>query len=148
MWINTGAIRSPVMRSLMSAAGPAASGLVAVACLLPERLGLVDPNSLLADGLFLLGWIQVIAMIFNLLPVPGLDGFGIIEPWLSPEMRRSIRPFAQYGIIILVALILFVDPVQVAFFDFTDSVTEAIAGSLDVFRRREVFDEFRFWENR
>ena len=70
VWINVGAIRSPVMRSLMSAAGPAASGLCALLCLLPVRLDLVQSEGLVI-GLSFLGWIQIIAMIFNLLPIPG-----------------------------------------------------------------------------
>ena len=147
VWINTGAIRSPVMRSLMSAAGPAASGLVALICLVPIRLGLVTAPWLVI-GLAFLGWIQVIAMVFNLLPVPGLDGFGIIEPWLSDETRRAIRPYAQYGILVIIGLIWFVDPVQEAFFDFTDSVTEAIAGPDALGLRSLGWFEFRFWENR
>ena len=147
VWINTRAIKSPMMQSLMSAAGPAASGLCALACLLPVRFGLIDAP-LLVIGLSFLGWIQVIAMIFNLLPIPGLDGFGIIEPHLSPQALRSIQPLRQYGIILIFVAIFFLDPVRDAFFGFTDSITEFIGGS-DVFAARALgWSEFRFWENR
>jgi len=146
VWINTGAIRSPVMRSLMSAAGPAASGLCAVLCLLPVRMGLVEATWLVV-GLSFLGWIQIIAMIFNLLPIPGLDGFGVIEPHLSPQTLRAILPYRQYGIILVFVAIFFLEPVRVAFFDFTDSITELVGGS-EVFNARAAgWFEFRFWEN-
>jgi len=146
VWINTRAIRSPVMQSLMSAAGPAASGLCALLCLVPVRLGLVDAP-LLVLALSFLGWIQIIAMIFNLLPIPGLDGFGIIEPHLSPETLRSIAPLRQYGIYIVFGAIFFLPAVRDAFFGFTDAVTEAVGGG-DVLNARFFgYREFRFWVN-
>lgn len=147
VWINTGAIKSPIMRSLMSAAGPAASGVCALLCLLPVRLGLVEAPWLVV-GLSFLGWIQVIAMILNLLPVPGLDGFGIIEPHLTPQALRAIRPYRQYGMILVIAAIFFVQPIRDGFFDFTDTVTEAIGGDSVFAARARGWFEFRFWEQR
>lgn len=145
VWINTGAIRSPTMRSLMSAAGPAASGLCAILCLAPVRFGLVDAPWLVV-GLSFLGWIQVIAMIFNLLPIPGLDGFGVIEPHLSRQVLRAIAPYRQYGIILIFIAIFFFDPARDAFFGVTDSITEFIGGA-EVFNARAAgWFEFRFWE--
>ena len=147
VWINTAAIRSPVMRSLMSAAGPAASGVCALICLVPVRIGLIEAPWLVI-GLSFLGWIQIIAMIFNLLPIPGLDGFGVIEPHLSEQTLRSIQPFRQYGIMIVFIAIFFLDPVRDAFFGFTDSVTELVGGSEVFEARARGWFEFRFWENR
>lgn len=147
VWINTRAIRSPFMLSLMSAAGPIASGLCAVVCLVPVRLGLVESSGLII-GLTFLGWLQVIAMVFNLLPIPGLDGFGIIEPHLSNEILRAIHPFRQYGIMIVFVAIFFIDPVRFAFFDLTDWVTELIGGQEALDGRFFGWNEFRFWSNR
>lgn len=146
VWIDTGSIRTPAMRSLMSAAGPAASGLCAVLCLVPVRVGLVEAPWLVV-GLSFLGWIQVIAMIFNLLPIPGLDGFGVIEPYLSPQTLRAIQPYRQYGILLVFVAIFFLDPVRTAFFDFTDAVTELVGGSEVFNARARGWFEFRFWEN-
>lgn len=147
VWINTGAIRSPFMRSMMSAAGPAASGLCALVCLLPVRFGLVEAP-LLVLALSFLGWIQIIAMIFNLLPIPGLDGFGILEPHLSPQTLHSIMPWRQYGMIIVFVAIFFLDPVRDAFFGFTDALTEMVGGSEVLNARATGYREFRFWERR
>jgi len=145
VWINVGAIRSSAMRSLMSAAGPAMSGLCALACLLPIRLGLIDSPGLLV-GMAFLGWIQIIAMVLNLLPIPGLDGFGIIEPHLSRETLRSIQPLRQYGMIVIFVAILFLPPVRDAFIGFTDSLTELVGGSEAFGTRDSGWFEFRFWE--
>ena len=145
VWINTNAIRSPMMRSLMSAAGPAASGFCALLCLLPVRLGLVESHWLVI-GLTFLGWIQIIAMVFNLLPIPGLDGFGIIEPHLSHQTLRAIYPYRQYGIMLVFLAIFFVDPIRDGFFDLTDAVTELVGGDTVFNNRFCGYEEFRFWE--
>jgi len=147
VWINHGAIPSKLNRSLMSAAGPAASGLCAVLCLVPLRLGWLDgANPLFVAGLGFLGAIQVIALLFNLVPVPGLDGFGIIEPHLSRQAAAAIRPLRQYGIMILIAALWFVEPVGDAFWDITDRLSNFIGGPDAELQRSIGWFEFRFWE--
>ena len=42
----------------------------------------------LAVGLSALALIQVLAFVLNILPVPGLDGFGVLEPFLPEPARR------------------------------------------------------------
>jgi Zn-dependent protease len=39
--------------------------------------------------------------VLNLLPIPGLDGGGIIAPWMSPAYQRAWNLFAPYGFILL-----------------------------------------------
>lgn len=147
VWINHGAIPDKVKRSLVSAAGPFATFVCAVACLVPIQLGLLDgADSRFVVALGFLGWIQVIALLFNLIPLPGLDGFGIIDPHLSPEIRRQIRPLRQYGFMILIGLLWFVEPVGDAFFGVTDSISTVLGGSDADLLRSLGWNEFRFWE--
>lgn len=149
VWINHAAIRSPAMRSLVSAAGPAASGACAVLCLAPIRAGWVDVHGHpeFAAALGFLGAIQVIALLFNLVPVPGLDGFGIIEPHLSPEASRSLRPLRQYGILMFIAALWFIPQVGDAFWSATDEVSRRLGGELAAPLRSRGWFEFRFWES-
>ena len=147
VWINMGAIRSRNARSAVSAAGPAATALCAVLCLVPLRLGFFDG----ADPLFVvaigfLGAIQVIALILNLVPIPGLDGYGILEPHLSPETRARVRPLAQYGFIILIAALWFVEPVADAFWGATRWLSDLLGGEGSGVLRTLGWREFRFWE--
>ncbi len=147
VWINMGLIRKPAMRSLVSAAGPLMTLGCALLCLVPVRsgwLGSADPSFVV--GLAFLGWIQVIALILNLLPVPGLDGFGIVEPHLSARTRRSIAPFRQYGIMIIFVAIWLLPPVRDRFWDLTDAVSNRLGGtSLDALKSIG-WNEFRFWQ--
>lgn len=149
VWINHGAIPSKTMRSLVSAAGPAASGLCALACLLPIRLELITfaERPLFAVGLGFLGAIQVIAFLFNMLPVPGLDGFGIIEHHLSPQTRRAIHPYRQYGLLLLIAALFVIPQVGDAFWSVTDDLSRWIGGDSAARLRSVGWFEFRFWEN-
>ncbi len=147
VWIQMGAIRSAAMRSAVSAAGPAASAVCALLCLVPIRMGLFDG----ADRIFLvamgfLGAIQVIAFLLNLIPIPGLDGFGIIEPHLSPQTRAQLRPLRQYGFMILIAALWFVEPVSDAFWGVTESVSDLLGGENSGLLRSLGWREFRFWE--
>ena len=43
-----------------------------------------------------LALLQFVAGILNLLPIPGFDGFGIIEPYLSYRFPERIRPFRPW----------------------------------------------------
>lgn len=150
VWINHGAIRSTAMRSLMSAAGPFANVLCAIACLLPIRMGWVSiaEHPEFAPALGFLGALQVIAVVLNLVPIPGFDGFGILEPHLSAEMLEASRPLRQYGFLIFLGALWFVPPVRDAFWGFTDAATELIGGQLSGLLRAVGWSEFRFWEGR
>jgi Zn-dependent protease len=60
----------------------------------------------LAAGLSCLALIQLLAFVLNMLPVPGLDGFGVLEPWLPAGARAlaaRVRPWAP---LVLFALLL------------------------------------------
>src|SRR5207302_286033 len=67
-------------------------------------------------GLSFLAFLQVTATLLNLLPIPGLDGYGALEPSLSYQTRRSLEQYKQYGMLALMAL-LFVPSINHVFFD-------------------------------
>jgi Zn-dependent protease len=96
-------------RTLISLAGPAANLLLAV-LLLGLTRWLFDPaHPVLWAGVAFLGFLQVTAVLLNLLPIPGLDGYSALEPHLSPETQRALEPAKQYGWIFL--LIILIAPV-------------------------------------
>jgi Zn-dependent protease len=61
------------------------------------------------------------ALLLNLLPIPGLDGYGALEPHLSYETQRALAPAKQWGFVILFVL-LFIPPVNFAFFSLVEWV--------------------------
>lgn len=84
-------------RTLVSLAGPAANLLLAVVLLVTTQL-LYDPaHAVLWAGVAFLGFLQITAVVLNLLPIPGLDGYDALEPHLSPETQRAVAPAKQFA---------------------------------------------------
>ncbi|MFJ9812993.1 site-2 protease family protein [Streptomyces sp. NPDC101158] len=130
--------------SLISAAGPLANVLFAVVCTAPFWLGALDGVPLTFQyALAFLAFLQVTAALLNLLPVPGLDGYGVVEPWLSYGIKRQIEPFAPYGFFVVIAL-LFVPAVNGAFFDAIDALLRAL--DVPELSRYCGSNLFRFWQ--
>jgi Zn-dependent protease len=51
-------------------------------------------------------WINLILTLFNLIPIPPLDGFHILEGLVSTETYIKLQSFARVGPMILLGLIL------------------------------------------
>ncbi|MEU4316917.1 site-2 protease family protein [Nocardia sp. NPDC024068] len=108
---------SPRTQRLISVVGPAVNLLCAVLLLLVVRLfGSADHNPAFWFGLSFLAFLQVTATLLNLLPIPGLDGYGVVEPSLSYQTRRGLEQFKPFGMLILFAL-LFTPAINQVFFD-------------------------------
>lgn len=130
VWINHGAIRSRATRSLVSLAGPAANLVLGIA--LTVAVAVVPMAAGLAVGLSALALFQVLAFVLNILPIPGLDGFGALEPYLSAPARRlaaQVRPWAP---IALLLLIIGVPGAARVFFDASNAVFAAVGGREDL----------------
>ncbi len=100
-FVDHRALRGRGWEMAVSLAGPAANLGVAAVIGLVFKLGLVDPYTPLGFGLAFLGLLQVAAAMFNLIPIPPLDGFNALAPMLPPrvvEVGRSIG-FAGFFLI-------------------------------------------------
>lgn len=97
---------TPTRRTLVSLAGPAANLVLAVLLLTLTRLFFDPEHWLLWAGAAFLGFLQIMAVVLNLLPIPGLDGYDALEPHLSPDTQRAVAPAKQYGVFILLFLLL------------------------------------------
>lgn len=126
VWIDHGAIRSRAVRSLVSLAGPAAN--LAIGVLLTVAVAVAPVPVGLAAGLSALALIQVLAFVLNILPVPGLDGFGVIEPYLSLSARRAAARVRPWAPIALFVLIIGVPGVSSWLFALGDAVFGALGG--------------------
>jgi len=126
VFIERGRIRGRWKHSLISAAGPLTNVLFALVCTAPFWLGALDGvPAEFRYALAFLALLQVTAAILNSLPVPGLDGYGVIEPWLSYGIRRQVEPFAPFGLLAVFAL-LWIPEVNVFFFDAVDAVLRGL----------------------
>jgi len=147
VYVNLGAIRSRWMQSTVSAAGPAANAIFAALLALPFLLN--------GDGVFymerpifwasiaLLVFLQITAIILNLIPIPGLDGFGIIAPWLPLSVHRMLAPVYSFGFMLLIFLFWYVD----AFSSFFWTAVWILILQLNIFPGLVEFgfNMYRFW---
>lgn len=105
VYVNTSFMTSR-QRTLVSLAGPAANLVLAVLLLGATRAFYDPAHPVFFSGLAFLGFLEVTAVVLNLLPVPGLDGYGALEPHLSPATRRAVAPFSQWGLLVLLVLLI------------------------------------------
>jgi Zn-dependent protease len=115
VWVRTG-FMTKSQKSIVSLAGPAMNVVLAVLLLVATRL-FFDPQHLVFwSGVGFLGFLQITGALLNLLPVPGLDGYGALEPHLSPETQRALEPAKQWGLLVLIVLFV-ATPLNRYFFD-------------------------------
>ncbi len=102
--------------ALVAAAGPLSNLVLAAAAALPLRFLLATPElaaqvpSMIIQILYLFVFINLVLMIFNLLPIPPLDGSKVLFAFLPPRLSWQWRPvLEQYGFILLL-LLFFLPP--------------------------------------
>lgn len=102
--------------AIVAAAGPISNLILAIMVALPLRYLIANPELLdavprivlLTMQLFI--FINLVLMVFNLLPIPPLDGSKVLFAFLSPRQTWQWRPILeQYGFILLLVL-FFVPP--------------------------------------
>ncbi|HLD27721.1 MAG TPA: site-2 protease family protein [Patescibacteria group bacterium] len=69
-------------------------------------LGTLGPDNLLVNFLFMLIMINVILAVFNLIPIPPLDGHHVLFNFLPDSCNEFKARFAQNGPFILLMLII------------------------------------------
>jgi Zn-dependent protease len=134
--------RSRAMQSVAAAAGPLSNVSFAVVLLLLAR-GHDDAQHIhFWSGVAFLGFLQVSAAVLNLLPIPGLDGYAIIEPYLDPRTAHGFEPIKPWGML-GVFVLLQIDRINVWFFDLVERLYDATGAPKGLWA--VGYDLFRFW---
>jgi Zn-dependent protease len=143
VWIETHRLRSRGWQSAVSLAGPAANVLMCVALGLPFLLTGGERSTTMWLILAASCYWQAIAVVLNLLPIPGLDGFGAIEPWLPREAREWANRFKPYGFFLIIVLFIGVPAFGRTFSNGVGAIIESLGIS-----RLEAYtalDAMMFW---
>ncbi|MDQ1744083.1 MAG: hypothetical protein QOE23_2422 [Pseudonocardiales bacterium] len=116
VYLHPHRFRTNAQRALVSLSGPAVNiGFAVVLLVLVRRVGLHSAHGIFWYAVAGLALLQVMASVLNLLPVPGLDGYGAIEPYLDPQFRQSAEQFKPFGMLAIFAL-LQISSINQAFF--------------------------------
>lgn len=123
--------KAPNMRAgifVVASAGPLMNVLLAALAAVPFRLGLVSVrdigfNQPLATILFTLLSINLVLAVFNLIPVPPLDGSKILAMLLPAQYDNVMATLTQYGPFLLLLLIIPIGGQSVASLIMTPIVT-------------------------
>lgn len=165
VYIERHRLRNKWWSAAVSAAGPLANLLLALLLALPFIVGLVDTtlieftiwlgrspesgsiweNASLWSAVSFLIMLQVTAVCFNLLPVPPLDGFGVIEPLLDSRTRWQLLQIGSYGLFLIFLALWFIPPVADAFWAMIFDITRALQIPDELVR--EGFRSFMFWRS-
>jgi Zn-dependent protease len=109
--VNTYALRpGRIGMAYVSAAGPLANFLVASLGGLifrsAELAGAINSGEFTYQLIYWLVLFNVVLGLFNLLPIPPLDGYNLVLPFLPLRTAMTVQRYAPYGIIVLLVLVL------------------------------------------
>jgi len=118
--VNRGNFKYPrVMGIIVSALGPISNFILGVIALVIIVLLEVNGFDQHASGVneaimvFLNHFLtlNIVLTVFNLLPLPPLDGFRIVEDLMPQKLRIRMQSYTQWGVFIFL-LIVFIEPLR------------------------------------
>jgi Zn-dependent protease len=113
---------------LTSLAGPGANFMLAVLFAAVFKTGIFPAHSLPWTFLLYGILISLVLGLFNLIPIPPLDGGGIIASILPPELAGRYMRIERYGFLILIAL-LYLGLFDRVILPLVSILTRALVGS-------------------
>ena len=107
--VNAGAMRGGRQSmAWVSAAGAIANVVVAVLVAIVLRVALLvlSPGSDIPYVLIIIVFLNVMLALFNLLPIPPLDGYNFALSFLPFQQALQVQRWAQYGLLVLLLLLV------------------------------------------
>ena len=126
VYLNEQAIRTNRWRSFASAAGPLSNLLFAVLIGWPFvvfRDSAPGGTEQFWAALAFLVFVELSAVVLNLIPIPPFDGFGIIAPWLSIDIRILASRLGMLPLLVLFFLLWQGGPVGATFWSSVYSLS-------------------------
>ena len=142
VYIETWRLRSRGWKSAVSLAGPAANLILAVVLGIILSVSPVSREGIW-PALSFLAFLQVSALVLNLIPLPPFDGFGALEPYLPERIRTAVAQVSGLLPWVVFFLLWYVPEVYNVFWTAVVTLTHTLNVPLDLVERG--LRDFRFW---
>jgi Zn-dependent protease len=145
VYINDHLLRSRLWKTGVSLAGPLMNLAFAVALWVPLATGLVDPapDDVAAYSLAFLIQLQFSAMLLCLLPIPPLDGFQAIAPWLPDSLRDQLMAQSNVFLFGLFLVLWYVEGVNRFFWTTVFGISSWLG--IDPALGIQGWHQYQFW---
>jgi len=147
VYIERHLLRSREWDTLVSLAGPVMNTILALIIALLFKVGVIpmDPTLVGSVAMAFVLKLQICAVLFNLIPVPPLDGFGAIAPYMPEDFRQRMYAASNVTFLVLLVVMWYSAPANRAFWGAVNSICEflgvpPILGDLG-------YLAFQFWKH-
>ncbi|ESQ80669.1 site-2 protease family protein [Asticcacaulis sp. YBE204] len=143
--IDLDALKGSRSQTIVALAGPVTTLALSIAlftlyALLSVGGPFVAP---LRQAVGLLGFFNLIAFFINITPIPGLDGYMAIEPYLTGRWHHRIRRLSQKPLVSTLVLIVVVLLAIAVFAPLTHLIM--VGAGVNETDLDEAMTQFRFW---
>jgi Zn-dependent protease len=129
--VNVYALRpGRVGMAMVAGGGPIANVAVALVAAAVHRA--LELGGIGGFALELASWIvlyNLLLAIFNLLPIPPLDGYNVLLAFVPPRSAFTIQRYAPYGVIVLLLLVFLPNSPLRLMFDVVRALTRVFIGA-------------------
>jgi Zn-dependent protease len=146
VWLRDDLMRGRGWRAAASLAGPAATLVVLLLLTLVLDLwARVATPGPLYSATALLAFLQATALVLNLLPLPGLDGFNAIRPFLPRAWRPAIHRAEGLVMLGLLLALLFLPGVGELLFGLAAAIVLSLGVPAEALQAG--WSAFHFWRS-
>lgn len=144
VYISEYLLRSNGWRTAVALAGPAMNLLIALVLAALFQIGIIPADGVIPAALAFLTFLQISAVVLNLLPIPSFDGFNAIAPYLNYNIKEKAIRHANMIFLIFFIVMWSVRPVNAAFWKVVIWITLKLG--IDPLLIIEGSGKFFFWE--
>ncbi len=144
VYIEKWRLRSKGWESAVSLAGPAANLLLGILLAVVLRFAPVTTTGVW-PGMAFLALLQIMAVVLNLVPIPPLDGYGVIAPYLGSPLRAQTDRLGNILILVFFFVLWYVPFISNAFWAFTRAVAQTVGIPLTL--AGQGLSLFLFWRH-
>ena len=106
--VNFRNLRNPKQDMMaVGLAGPIANIILAILCTLFLRMGIIEPYTFIGKLLVFGIFINLLLAVFNLVPIPPLDGSRTLTGFLPPRWAYNYSKLEPFGFIILIFVVFY-----------------------------------------